>query len=143
MAYISAMKLILYFVGNWKLFSWLYSLTGKNFPLIKIKLYDPSGVRCLVDRLDLQMGLGKHIKYLIDDYTTDEAILTSNSKEAATARALGKTVFIWNFDRYNNFVQFKSCNASIPGRNYNFLTDTFEGQVDESKDVYVQHIQTK
>lgn len=89
------------------------------------------------------MPKGKNTQFLIDDRTTDDGKLTNCKREAATARALGKDVYVFNFNRRKNFIQFESCNASVPGRNYNFLTNTFEGVVDETKDVYVQYFQTK
>lgn len=143
MTYFSVIKLFLYWFGAGKIGAWLADLSMKRRPWISIVAFDSTGVRSMGTSLELQMSKGKHRQYFIVDCTTGTGELTSNRKKAATARALGMTVWVFNFNRYNNFIQFKSCNASVPGRNYNFLTDAFEGTVNESKDMYVQYFQTK
>lgn len=144
MAYFGALKLFLYWTGSWKIGGWLADLTTRRRPWITLSKFDPTGFREMANAdLKVQMSRGKHQWYFIVDSITGIGKLSTNRKEAAKARTLGKAVWIFNFNRYNNFIQFKSCNASVPGRNYNFLTDTFEGTVTESKDVYVQYFQTK
>jgi hypothetical protein len=143
MEYFSAIKLILYWIGSWKLGSWIASLQIDRRPWITLKKFDSTGVREFDDDLELRFRRGKHVRYLIVDTLTGNGKLSADKKKAATARALGKSVYVFNFDRYKNFIQFKSCNASMPDRNYNFLTDTFEGPVNQAKDVYVQYFQTK
>lgn len=143
MVYFGFLKLFLYWFGAGKLGAWVANLSMRRRPWIEVKKFDTTGCRMMEDKLELQMSLGKHRQYFIIDCVTNMGRLSSNRKEAATARALGMAVYVFNFDRHKTYVQFHSCNVSVPGRNYNFLTDTFEGAVTETKDVYVQYFQTK
>lgn len=143
MTFYALFKIIIGAAVGWVIGSLMGRLyRKKRNPWIGFKNYDPTGKRSFKVDQEVSMPLGKHLIYLIDDVVTGTGDLTKDRKKAAVARALGKSVYVLNFDRYHNFVQLKSCSTSVPGRSYNFLTDKFEGQVDPNKDSHVQYIQT-
>lgn len=141
MAILVILKAALIVIGGWKVGSLLANWSNRrDSQWITLSEFDPTRYMSFTDPVHIRLPKGKLTQYLICK-GQGNASFTHNAKKAALARVLGQPVFVFKFDRYNNFVQFKSCSASVPGRNYNFLTETFEGPVNE-KDVYVQHIPT-
>lgn len=139
MAMFTTLKYLLYWIACWKVGKWIATYCDEKciakYPPLRIKHFDPQNKHMM--NVSMNVLKGKSGVYFIHDATKHEGKFTKCSKEAAKAKALGKTIYVFRFDRSVGSTSMTVRNACDPLYPFNFMTEEFVNRVPDEK-IYAQ-----
>lgn len=119
-------KLFLYWAACYKVGRWVCEwYLGRKYTWIPVKEFCASGIMNFVNEVRFKTYKAFVKEFVIIEPLKETVTFTTSGRKAAVARALGKSVYMFDFQRGDKETIFRSISLSNPSTGYNFLKNQF------------------